>query len=517
MSSVAYYNRDSIFAVGQHNLYRSDDAGATWYKVTIPDSLTPQNLRSITMLTAYGTISNPRAVVMCGDSGLIVRSIDRGRTWKRITGNLNPAFANKVNLHDVFMVYNQGSQFACGDTIILRGTSFGSSWTAMPLPRREIYNSIKFISGGEGRVVGSNGTILYTSTGGQGNLWLPETTNVTTTLNGLSYINGNYPDGSLWQRAWAVGENGTILVADGAGPTTWKKLPSGTTTNLRNVNFVDTLRGFAFGDGGLILYTTNGGDTWKSIQSGTTANIACASFLPPLYRIQNYYALELYGERRQIFTDFSDVTNITELSFNRDYYVQPKPDTAKISLDPLYFYDPLHTYLFRFSPVSFNLAADPGGFIVVYNDKAKFRDHYKLPPEADSHEINFDITRDSSEFWSEFTLIGTGYTPKFYKWKLLPSSEIRLKKIYVKQLNQPPLYPPVDFPPPKTIDVMRFGGYHLATDYAQNKPAPSLPEYWSLARYQDLVTTDLNTISSDKYYYLTEKPLPGWISQLRSH
>ncbi len=483
LSSVAYYNRDTVFAVGEYNIYRSNDAGTTWFDLHL-DTVTSTRMRSVSLLTAYGSIPNPKLIIVCGDSGLLIRSIDRGKTWKKVV-----LTGQKANLRSSFIMYDQGSQFVCGDTVILRSQNFASTWTSQALPRREQFNSIKFISAVEGRVVGTNGTILYTSTAG--NNWIPETTGVTVKLNGLSFISDQGT-----KRAWAVGDNGTILKTANAGPTTWSVLESGTTRNLNDVNFLDSLRGFVVGDGGLILFTEDGGKSWRTVESGTTSDLLATSFLPPLYRVQNAYALQLYGERRQIFTDFSDPFNIV---INPDYFVQAQPDTTEIFLYP--------TFLPGYIPVAFDLAADPGGFIVVYNDKARFRDHSKLPPEADSHEINFYIAPDTTGF-------STGGTIGFYKWKLLPSSEVRLIRVYQKSLNTPP-YSAISFTS-RTIDIVRFGGYNLAADYPQNKSAVAMPEWWSLARYQDLVNTDLNTFSSDKYFYPTSKPLPGWISQIRS-
>lgn len=54
----------------------------------------------------------------------------------------------------------------------------------------------------------------------------------------------------------------------------WTKITSGTTKNLKAVSFADNLNGYAVGDGGQILKTTDGGGSWNVITtSSTTVNL----------------------------------------------------------------------------------------------------------------------------------------------------------------------------------------------------------------------------------------------------
>jgi hypothetical protein len=64
-------------------------------------------------------------------------------------------------------------------------------------------------------------------------------------------------------RGWAVGEHGTILHSTDGG-VTWVAQSSGTDEPLYAVFFADRDRGWAVGGRGTIRYTTNGGRTWVS-------------------------------------------------------------------------------------------------------------------------------------------------------------------------------------------------------------------------------------------------------------
>jgi photosystem II stability/assembly factor-like uncharacterized protein len=60
---------------------------------------------------------------------------------------------------------------------------------------------------------------------------------------------------------WAAGENGVILHTTNGG-ITWSVQTSGTTSTLRSIFFIDASNGWACGDEGTIIATSNGGTTW---------------------------------------------------------------------------------------------------------------------------------------------------------------------------------------------------------------------------------------------------------------
>lgn len=72
-------------------------------------------------------------------------------------------------------------------------------------------------------------------------------------------LNVSFPDAT---HGWAVGEAGTILHTSDAGAT-WTLQNSGTELELAEVVFVDADTGWAVGKFGTILHTSDGGGTWK--------------------------------------------------------------------------------------------------------------------------------------------------------------------------------------------------------------------------------------------------------------
>ena len=83
---------------------------------------------------------------------------------------------------------------------------------------------------------------------------------------------------------WAVGDGGTIVKTTNGG-TTWTAQDSGTTDGLCSVDFVNASTGWAVGDGGVILKTANGGTTWSVLPSGTTQALQSVHFISTTNRL----------------------------------------------------------------------------------------------------------------------------------------------------------------------------------------------------------------------------------------
>ena len=79
-------------------------------------------------------------------------------------------------------------------------------------------------------------------------------------------------------RGWVVGHDGIILHTITGGKT-WMVQPGGTNKTLSSVTFVDTLRGWAVGNHGLILHTEDGGHFWNAQTSATNLNLSDVYFL----------------------------------------------------------------------------------------------------------------------------------------------------------------------------------------------------------------------------------------------
>jgi photosystem II stability/assembly factor-like uncharacterized protein len=93
--------------------------------------------------------------------------------------------------------------------------------------------------------------------------WQPQTSGVTKDLYGLNFIDS--------QTGWVVGTSGTILKTTDGG-NSWQSLSSGVTSALAGIHFLNSNLGWVVGDLGKILKTTDGGNTWSTQSLGITVS-----------------------------------------------------------------------------------------------------------------------------------------------------------------------------------------------------------------------------------------------------
>jgi photosystem II stability/assembly factor-like uncharacterized protein len=100
--------------------------------------------------------------------------------------------------------------------------------------------------------------------------WYQQNSGTTQNLNALTFTDSD--------NGFAVGDSGTIMHTTDAG-VSWVSQTSGTTLNLNDIFFIDAITSCIVGGGGIILRTTNGGITWVQQTSGTTNDLCGVSFI----------------------------------------------------------------------------------------------------------------------------------------------------------------------------------------------------------------------------------------------
>ncbi|MBI1804367.1 MAG: hypothetical protein HY033_04650 [Ignavibacteriae bacterium] len=474
LNSVAFPNADTGFAVGDKRtvlkIHRNGvvDDLSPQAKAVVPDPTINFNA-----LGVAADVQN-RIAYIAGDKGTVLRTVDRGFTWTLPRTSLGTT----KNMEGIYVQFPR--IFLAGDSgAFYESTNAGTGWTQRIVP--EPYRTTNFygvvFTGDTGWAVGENGAILsaVALASNAGVIWIPETSNVAVTLRGVFVA--PYETEFRQRFGWAVGDSGTILKTENNGAT-WTTVNSGTQTRLNRVTFADSSRGWIFGDQGLILATTDGGLSWNQQRSNTTKNLKGGAILPLNIVVQNFYVLQMYGQRNYVFFD---------------------PQTGTLNTD---FITRVDTGLLLYTPAfNQNVVQGPGKFVIVSNDSVKFQDHTKLGPGS-TEVLNFSLAVDFSAVNGQFNLL---------KWALLPSSEIRLLKISARIVNQNVS----DFNS-RVVDVVRFGGYRpTPDDYPNNEPAGFIPEFWSLARYSDDFGDDPQKLNTKNSFFMARDPIPGWYSQER--
>lgn len=259
-------------------IVRTSDAGASWQ---IQTSSTTVDLNDVW----FTTDSTGFAV---GNGGTVMRTRNGGVSWARLN---NTATTDNL-LGACFADTSHGWVVGANGTI-LRTANGGASWTKLN-PTAQQLNSVSFSDTTDGWAVGEGGVIVGTHDGGRSwyivqpavtalglhTVWrLSNTRAIAGGVAGVNPFTTATPDSLQWTlgsfgaanqveglhmvddaTGFAVGSNGSGLVLRTVnGGVTWAPQVANSVQGLRDVWFVDALRGWAVGAGGRILHTSKGG------------------------------------------------------------------------------------------------------------------------------------------------------------------------------------------------------------------------------------------------------------------
>jgi len=241
-----------------NSIWRTDDGGRTWLAI-------PVNVSGALRGIAFRDSMNGLVV---GNGGVILRTTDGGATWRRDSTGVTTTL-NAVALGSTFTLAGDlvDGAFAVGnDGIILRNIGTASNtWTRVGsnLTNQDLHG-VNFLRQ-NGFVVGNNRTILRTTTGAM--TWTKPDT-------GASLINYRSVD-FLGGAVFAVGDSGVISSRPTiSGSGTWKQIfAAPERPRLNSLALGGREFGWAVGQQGITLQTTNAGTKWASIKSGTANDL----------------------------------------------------------------------------------------------------------------------------------------------------------------------------------------------------------------------------------------------------
>ncbi len=253
---LVFIDQDVGFALTTNRLYYTKDAGQNWE--AIYDWGSDVNLYA--MAAQPGAMTQAQMICVVGQDGFAQMS-ENGLDWVDIdidtTANLNT-----VALHgaQAFIAGTDGTAFR---TELVTS----NKWEQAAIPTSATLFKAIFHGIDDVLVSGDWGILMLSEDGGV--TWTRLGSGPTLKLNDIAIRDA--------ETGWAVGEGGCILhTSDGE---TWTEQSSGTTRELHSVCFVSYLRGWAVGEMGCILTTTDGGNTWRRQRSHTLRNLYGVSFV----------------------------------------------------------------------------------------------------------------------------------------------------------------------------------------------------------------------------------------------
>lgn len=237
------------YAVGGNGqVFQSTDLGAHWSQLTVPNGVVGHVLRDVVALDA-------NHVWIVGDGGILFGTANGGGTWNVIsTGTV-------TNLNGI--AFSGSNAWVVGDQGTILGTrDSGASWYRVPasdVPTASRLSGVARHSqpaalDGTGAIaVGPNGVVLRAATTQDSLAWALANAGTLHQLNAVAW-----PLGSTAYTAGSNSGQGEVLRTDDGG-ITWTHQDPHAGVPLNDVWFVDQLRGWAVGNGGVIRHTATGG------------------------------------------------------------------------------------------------------------------------------------------------------------------------------------------------------------------------------------------------------------------
>jgi len=289
------------WAVGaMGTILRTEDSGRTWEKVHINSDADLYRVKFVNEKEGWAAGGRIRIAESNksmrhdkrGGYGYIFHTTDGGKTWECQYGERG---RHLFALHFT----DEKTGYAAGERgFLLKTNDGGRNWDELPTTGtlNWLYG-MTFTDTNNGFAVGLNETLIKTTDGGKS--WKKIEASPDRRFYGFKPI---YRDicfnGST---GCIVGQNGTILISSDGG-NTWE--PSGTfysreireMMELRSVCFVDPQRGYAVGElGNKIMTTEDGGRNW------TFRNTESSEWLRALWA-DNTGKLVVAGEREKLIT-----------------------------------------------------------------------------------------------------------------------------------------------------------------------------------------------------------------------
>jgi len=182
-----------------------------------------------------------------------------------------------ANFSDIYF-YNENAGWVVGEAnTILSTTNGGSNWPEAPVNSYEgNFRSVHLLSESNGWIAGdkngaaNDGYIYYSSNGGA----YPEARKIVEyPMNAVCFLDEN--------RGWAGGENGQLLYTTDAG-ITWDESVTDLDFSVVDIDFVDQQKGWAVGTEGNIVRSFDGGITWQNEYSDPAFDLLSVHFIDSL-------------------------------------------------------------------------------------------------------------------------------------------------------------------------------------------------------------------------------------------
>ncbi|WP_437187589.1 YCF48-related protein [Planctomicrobium sp. SH668] len=275
---VAIVGENDVWAVGDRGVVlKSEDRGATWRFLSISPDLERYVFHSVCFLTnRVGWIAGGTVLPVGGRPvGILLQTLDGGATWTASTAT-NLPYLKYVRFFDLEKGVLAGDRSIAFPTGALTTTDGGQLWNSMPSPNSGEWNAAAFTSIQAGVLGGNRGS--------QGIVAQGSILKSGSASSGLQGFQGVSADGS--GRAWLAGDGAVLLRSDTSG-SSWNaihpNLPVEISdfTNFHSVHHVGDHVWVAGSPGSAVWKSIDAGRTWTPHATGDSIPLEVIRFANP--------------------------------------------------------------------------------------------------------------------------------------------------------------------------------------------------------------------------------------------
>lgn len=227
----------AVDAVG--TVLRTDNGGVSWQILNTGYSATPQAVVAL----------DRHIVLLVGGRG-VLRSVDGGETFSRVRARI-------VSAARLFNADRAGGRvFAYGSKNIVASSNGGRTWTKVLRPRKALLASLDFVSARTGFVLGQDGQVFKTRSGGR--RWSDLSGVGSDDATGMSFSSASR--GYLSLSRFGDDSSGYLLRTTDGGRTWRPQLVSSASPTAEGLVATGSDGAFLLADSSLLLFTTSGGD-----------------------------------------------------------------------------------------------------------------------------------------------------------------------------------------------------------------------------------------------------------------
>jgi photosystem II stability/assembly factor-like uncharacterized protein len=239
----------------------STDNGAHWTHIQF------QSYPSDVRMVAGVDFINAQEGWLVGPSNFVIHTDDAGNSFDVQT----QIGVSDWDLMDVTFTSSTAG-WAVGATggdsaLVLHTDNTGHDWARQSISFPHPFKAVSFGDFSHGWAVSDGGGIYRSPSGGLG--WTEIASGTTNDLNDVYFKDAT--------TGWAVGNLGTLIgTSDGL---TWTPVDLGITDDLTSIEFVNDNVGYVAGDNGAFFRTDDGGQTWASLDAPANYGFVALSFV----------------------------------------------------------------------------------------------------------------------------------------------------------------------------------------------------------------------------------------------